>query len=196
MDVKEFIGHRCAYRLGEADFRLAQRLANQQCISMAGGTSVVFWTNVAAWTLISMGVLQLLKVADREVSGQRVWLAIALVLVGAFVSWLSDIWRRRRIWARVLAVVGPFPTEHTLLVQEEGLAFEDSIGQLLVRWSAILAVQQLPGHVAIVVRPYLVLVVPRSAFDSTEASERFAACLSERISATAPRRDQRAPSLG
>ncbi|MEZ5440979.1 MAG: YcxB family protein [Lysobacterales bacterium] len=185
--MNEFLGFRIQYRVEQADYRLALQLACQQTASRVGGAAAYFWSNVAAWTFISLGVLQLLKAADTALSGpQRVWWAMSFVAAGGMAIWLSGIWRSQRLQATLLAVAGPFPSEQVLSVSDHGLRGEGPDGEALVRWSGIRAVQRLPGHVAIVLRPLSVLVIPRKAFESVELSDRFAEFLSERAGRSEP----------
>lgn len=142
---------------------------------------MLFVLNVAAWTCIGFAVMQLL---DSGAQGhwwyQRPAFVLTLLVLGALLSALASVLAARGVRNAQLAALEPFPLEQDLSVLEQGLSFESRWGTSIYLWSALQGLQQLPEHTALVVRPYLVLVVPHRAFGSATEREAFATLIRAR----------------
>ena len=165
------------YNLEESDMKAAETLASSKCRTLARSWAN-FVLNVGVWACIAVALTTLLHSRSRHSEHQTLGLIVVLLIVGAVASILSNRLAARRVRLLQTAAL-ELPIEQRLMVLDEGLRFENRWSTSLLRWAIFQGIEELAQHVALVVRPYSVIVVPNRAFASAEERAAFVATVRE-----------------
>jgi hypothetical protein len=157
------------YELSQTDFEAAQAAAQRLCRSRGLGNGTSLALNVLGWGLIGFAASALLNnQRSPEHWFQTPWVTLALFVAGLSIAFAGSLHGARRVRRAVLAPLQPFPITHSLHLTDHGIEISNRFGRSQLTWEAFQGIFELNDHIALVLKPSSVFVVPFRAFPTRE----------------------------
>jgi hypothetical protein len=166
-----------SYQLTEKDVVVAQSEATKRCRDSLGRrwqSALLLWGGALTFGIAfaaSLGMYRLRPgAASRDFSFVLIPACLGVVLTLAYGRAI-----RKASLSAYLAAIGPIPLAQAIALTDDAIELSGPVGCASIPCNRVMACSETATRVLIVVRPWTVVAIPRTAFARSEDSSGFVA---------------------